>query len=81
MSFVRTDKKFTIFQFPQNKISCIDGEFSDWNIVPESYDIVIDELKNTKYVEGKNQDTKDFDLKVKVACVKDSNWLYFYVDA
>lgn len=81
MSFVRSDKEFKIFQFSQNQIPRIDGDFSDWDIVPESYTIGIDELKNTKYGEGKNQDTKDFDLKVKVAWVKDLNRLYFYVNA
>jgi len=81
MSFVRPEKEFKIFQFPQNQIPRIDGDFSDWNMVPESYTIGIDELKNTKFGEGKNQDAGDFDLKVKVAWVKDLNRLYFYIDA
>ena len=81
MSFVRSDKEFKIFQFPKDQIPRIDGDFSDWSMIPESYTIGIDELKNTKYGEGKNQDATDFDLKVKVAWVKDLNRLYFYVDA
>ena len=81
LSFVRPDKEFRVFQFPQNQIPRIDGDFSDWSMVPESYAIGIDELKNTKIGEGKDQDPKDFDLKVKVAWVKDLNRLYFYVDA
>jgi len=81
MSFVRPEKEFKIFQFPQNQIPRIDGDFSDWNMVPESYTIGIDELKNTKFGEDKNQDAGDFDLKVKVAWVKDLNRLYFYIDA
>lgn len=81
LSFVRPDKEFRIFQFPQNQIPRIDGDFSDWSIVPESYAIGINELKNTEHGEGKNQDANDFDLKVKVAWVKDLNRLYFYIDA
>lgn len=81
MSFVRPDKEFRIFQFPQDQIPRIDGDFSDWNMVPESYAIGIDELKNTKFGEGGNQDPKDFDLKVKVGWVKGLNRIYFYIDA
>jgi PKD repeat protein len=81
MSFVRPDKEFRIFQFPQTQVPRIDGDFSDWSMVPESYTIGIDELKNTKFGEGKNQDANDFDLKVKVGWVKDLNRLYFYIDA
>lgn len=81
LSFACPEKEFKIFQFPQNQIPRIDGDFSDWSMIPESYTIGIDELKNTKYGEGKNQDASDFDLKVKVAWVKGLNRLYFYVDA
>ena len=41
----------------------------------------MDELKNTKFGEGKNLDPKDFDIKVKVGWVKDLNRLYFLMDA
>lgn len=81
LSFVRPDKEFRIFQFPQNQIPRIDGNFSDWDMVPGSYSIGIEELKNTKIGEGIDQDPKDFDLKVKVGWVKDLNRLYFYIDA
>jgi hypothetical protein len=81
MSFARPEKEFKIFQFPQNQIPRIDGDFSDWNMVPDSYTIGLDELKNTKFGEGTDQDPKDFDLKVKVGWVKDLNRLYFFIDA
>ena len=81
LAFARPEKEFKVFQFPQNQIPRIDGEFSDWNIVPESYTIGLDELKNTKFGEGENQDPKDFDIKVKVGWVKDLNRLYFFIDA
>ena len=81
MSFARTEKEFKIFQFPQNQIPRIDGDFSDWKMVPESYTIGIAELKNTRFGEGISQDPKDFDLNVKVGWVKELNRLYFYIDA
>ena len=80
MSFVRPEKEFRIFQFPQDQIPRIDGNFSDWDIVPESYTIGLSELKNTRVGEGKEIDPKDFNLKVKVGWVKNLNRLYFYVD-
>jgi len=81
MSFARPDKEFKIFQFPQDKIPRIDGDFSDWDIVSESYVIGLDELKNTKFGEGEKLNPKDFDIKVKVGWVKGLNRLYFFIDA
>jgi PKD repeat protein len=81
MSFVRPDKEFKIFQFPQGQIPRIDGDFSDWNLIPESYTVGLNELKNTRYGEGKKLDPKDFELNVKVGWVEGLNRLYFYIDA
>src|ERR1035437_7662434 len=50
-------------------------------MVPYSYTIGLDELKNTVIGVGNVLDPKDFDLKVKVGWVKDLNRLYFYIDA
>ena len=81
MSFVRPEKEFQIFQFPQDQIPRIDGNFSDWSMVPTSYNIGIEELKNTRFGEGTPIDPTDFDLNVKVGWVKGLNRLYFYIDA
>ncbi len=81
MSFARPEKEYKIFQFPQNKIPRIDGEFADWSMVPDSFTIGINQLENTKFGQGNPQDPKDFDLNVKVGWVKDLNRLYFYIDA
>lgn len=81
MSFSRPEREFKIFQFPQDQIPRIDGDFSDWALVPESYTIGTYELKNTKFGEGQPQDTSDFNLKVKVGWVKGLNRLYFFIDA
>lgn len=81
LSFARPEKEFKIFQFPQDQIPRIDGDFSDWNMLPESYTIGLSELKNTRFGEGNKLDPKDFDLKVKVGWAKGLNRLYFYIDA
>lgn len=81
LSFQEKQREYKIFQFPQNLIPTIDGDFSEWDIVPDSYIIGIKELVNTKFSEGKPQDPKNFDLNVKVAWVKDLNRLYFFIDA
>ena len=81
MSFARPDKEFKVYQFPQNMTPRIDGDFSDWDIVPDSFTVGVNELVNTEYGVGIDQDPKDFDLNVKVAWVKDLNRLYFYIDA
>jgi hypothetical protein len=42
LSLARPDKEFKIFQFPQNWIPGMDGDFSDWEMVPDSYRIGIE---------------------------------------
>jgi len=80
-SFVKNDKEYKIFQFPKDQIPRIDGDFSDWTLVPAAYNVDVFELKNTVHGEGEDQNPKDFDLNVKVGWVKGLNRLYFYVDA
>ena len=36
---------FKVFQFPRNAIPRIDGDFSDWDIVPDSYAVGIDKMQ------------------------------------
>lgn len=80
-AFSIPDKEYKIFQFPQNMIPRIDGDFSDWEMVPETYSIGLDQLMDTKYGKGTNLDPKDYDIQVKVGWVKNLNRLYFYVEA
>src|SRR5713226_9474470 len=77
----RPDVEYKIFQFPADKIPRIDGEPSDWSIVPENYSIGIDQLKETTKGRGFNYDKKDLDVKVKVGWVKGLNRLYFLYEA
>jgi len=71
---------FKIFRFPQNQIPRIDGDFSDWDIVPESYIIATEELwDDSKKHSGINK--KSLDVKVKVGWVKGMSRLYFMYEA
>jgi hypothetical protein len=80
-AIAKNDKEYKVFQFPKNQIPRIDGNFSDWEIVPASYIVDVFELKNIGHGEGEEQNPKDFDLNVKVGWVKGLNRLYFYIDA
>lgn len=73
--------EFKIFQFPADKIPRIDGDTADWSMVPESYSIGMDQLKETLKGRGFNYDKKDLDVKVKVGWVKGLNRLYFLYEA
>lgn len=77
----RKDKIFPIFQFPANSIPRIDGDTSDWAMVPDEYAIGIDQLMDTLGGHGTNFDRKDLDVKVKVGWVKGMNRLYFLYEA
>ncbi len=74
-ALARPDVEFKIFQFPADMIPRIDGDASDWDIVPDSYAIGQDQLKDT--VRNNANDPKDLDVTVKVGWVKGMNKLYF----
>ncbi len=71
---------FRVFQFPRTAIPRIDGDFTDWDIVPESYSVGIDEMWDDT---GKHAgiDRSTLDIKVKVGWVKGLNRLYFLYEA
>jgi hypothetical protein len=76
----RADKDFKIFQFPADKIPRVDGDASDWDMVPESYVVGTGELvDDSKKHEG--PDPKTLDVRVKVGWVKGENRLYFLYEA
>ncbi|MBI2686520.1 MAG: PKD domain-containing protein [Acidobacteria bacterium] len=70
---------FKVFQFPANQIPRIDGKTDDWAMVPASYAIGIDQLKDT--VNNTPMDKKDLDVTVKAGWVKGLNRLYFLYEA
>lgn len=77
----RPDVEFKVFQFPANQIPRIDGKTDDWAIVPESYAIGTDQLRETVIGIGDKHDPKNLDVKVKVGWVKGQNHLYFLYEA
>jgi hypothetical protein len=76
----RPDVEFKIFQFPQNMIPRIDGDISDWDIVPADYIIGTDQLTDEK-TPGRPMNRKNLDVKVRVGWVKGMNRLYFCYEA
>lgn len=77
----RPGVEFKIFQFPANQIPRIDGKGDDWAIVPESYVVGSNELKETVNGLKSPPDPKDLDVRVKVGWVKGMNRLYFLYEA
>ncbi len=77
----RPDVEFQIFQFPANLIPSIDGGTGDWDIVPDSYTIGSDQLRDTEKGNVGSPDPKDLNVRVKVGWVKGMNRLYFLYEA
>ena len=72
---------FKIFQFPSDQMPRIDGELSDWAIVPETYRYGTDQLNDTEDGHGVNIDPKDLEVQVTIAWVNGLNRLYFLYEA
>ncbi|MBC7874520.1 MAG: PKD domain-containing protein [Ferruginibacter sp.] len=74
------NRSFKIFQFPPNRIPSIDGNKTDWNIVPDSFLVGTNQLveDNKRFPAP---DPKNLDVKVKVGWVKGLNRLYFLYEA
>lgn len=77
----RPKVEFSVFQFPPDQIPRIDGDASDWSLVPESYVVGRGELRETVIgIEGES-DPEDLDVRVRVGWVKGQNHLYFLYEA
>lgn len=76
----RPEVTFKVFQFPPDKIPRVDGDPSDWDMVPDSYTVDGNQMLDDA---GPRlpPDPKHFDLKVKVGWVKGLNRLYFLYEA
>jgi hypothetical protein len=76
----RPDVTFKVFQFPQDRIPRIDGDTSDWDIVPDAYAIKTDQFvdDNKRHPQP---DPKNLDVKVRVGWVKGLNRLYVLYEA
>lgn len=68
---------YKIFQFSDRSIPKIDGNPSDWKIVPDSYNIDGSHLADTVMGKGQNIDPQDLAVDVKVGWNPKTNRLYF----
>jgi len=75
----RPGVEFKVYQFPATRIPVIDGKADDWSIVPETYTIGQDQLRDT--VNQTPQDPADLNVRVRVGWVKGMNRLYFLYEA
>ncbi len=79
----RPDTEFRIFQFPHDKMPRIDGDSSDWDMVPDSFTVGTEQLTDNK-TDGElkdKADPADLDVKVTVGWVKGLSRLYFLYEA
>lgn len=77
----RPGVEFKVFQFPADKIPRIDGNPDDWSLVPDSYAIGTDQLRETVIGLGDRRDPVNLDVKVKVGWVRGQNHIYFLYEA
>lgn len=75
-AFSQPDSIFTIFQFPPDQIPRIDGDPSDWQIVPEDYSVGMNFLVDDEKIHSQ-PDPGNLDVKVRVGWVNGMNRLYF----
>jgi hypothetical protein len=71
---------YEVFQFPADKIPRVDGDGSDWAMVPESYVVGTDQLWDDSK-KHPAPDPKTLEVRVKVGWVKGLNRLYFLYEA
>ncbi len=76
----KPERTYQVFQFPADKIPRIDGDASDWAMVPESYVVGKDQLTNDTPTPPAAGD-KSLAVRVKVGWVKGLNRLYFLYEA
>ena len=72
-------RSFKIFQFPANKIPCIDGNGQDWDVVPAHYEIGMDQLWDDSK-KHPSVDTANLKVDVMVGWVNGLSRLYFLVE-
>ena len=81
VALARPGVEYKVFQFPADRIPRIDGDCEDWSLVPDSYAIGMDQLRETVVGWGDNRDASNLDARVRVGWVKGQNHLYFCYEA
>jgi hypothetical protein len=80
-AFDRPEVTFKVFQFPANQIPRVDGDASDWAMVPDSYVVDGSQLLDDEHQPMLPPDPKDCVVKIKVGWVKGLDRLYFLYEA
>lgn len=80
-ALVFPDTELKVFQFPPDRIPCIDGDPSDWDIVPSSCVYGTDMLLDVENDRNAPVNPKDLDIRVKVGWVEGMDRLYFLYEA
>jgi hypothetical protein len=78
--FSDPDKEYWVYQFPKDKVPRIDGDFTDWDMVPAVYEIGLNQLMDTRKGNMQHPNPLDKNISVKVGWVNGLNRLYFYVE-
>jgi hypothetical protein len=67
----------TVFQWPAGLEPALDGDLSEWDIVPEDYFLTTKDHVETNLGKGNNFDESNLALRVAVGWSKGTNRLYF----
>jgi hypothetical protein len=76
----KPDITYQVFQFPADQIPRVDGQIDDWSMVPESYVVGTDQLRDDSKKHAA-PDPKTLEVRVRVGWVKGLNRLYFLYEA
>lgn len=79
-SEAQESRSYQIFQFPADQIPRIDGQTDDWALVPESYVVGTDQLRDDTGT-FPEVDTTNLQVRVKVGWVKGMNRLFVLYEA
>ncbi len=77
-AFDRPEVTFQVYQFPADKIPRVDGDPSDWAMVPDRYAVRTEQFVNESRRPSK---PGTLDVAVRVGWVKGLNRLYFLYEA
>jgi len=80
LALEKPETTYPVFQFPRDRIPRIDGDAADWSIVPDSYVIGTDQLRNHAS-QPPAAGEKTLSIRVKVGWVAGLNRLYFLYEA
>jgi hypothetical protein len=80
-ALVFPEAELKVFQFPADRIPRIDGDPSDWDIVPADYIYGTDLLLDVEDDRNVPVDPGDLDIRVRVGWVAGEDRLYFLYEA